>query len=362
LRTYIAAALTAGLVVALSPALAQAASVSAADTPGTTTRVITYSAAASEVNQPTVTREGANIVVRDPSATVGPGGLCAAGADSHTVTCPDGAPTITRVEVTLNLLDGNDSAVVNVPNVTILGGAGKDSLTGSDADSDVIDGQGDEDTVNGRGGNDVISDSIDDGAPNHLSGGPGDDSLTGSSGNDDLHGDAGNDYLVGHSGADLLDGGPGFDTASYADRDAAAASGVSVTLSGGAASGAGAPGENDTLAAIENLAGSAKNDALVGDAGPNVIQGLDGDDAISGGAGSDILYGGAGNDSIDAVDQAVDTVSCGGPQAGDTASVDDVDAVADCPAPGAGLSITAVPPRSRPTRRRRASASPTPRR
>ena len=39
----------------------------------------------------------------------------------------------------------------------------------------------------------------------------------------------------------------------------------------------------------------------------------------------------------------MDSVSCGGPQAGDTASVDDVDAVADCPGPGAGLSITAVP-------------------
>jgi hypothetical protein len=53
--------------------------------------------------------------------------------------------------------------------------------------------------------------------------------------------------------------------------------------------------------------------------------------------------GGAGNDSIDALDQGVDRVSCGGPQAGDSASVDNVDEVAGCPSAGAGLTVTAVP-------------------
>jgi Ca2+-binding RTX toxin-like protein len=86
-----------------------------------------------------------------------------AGADTHTVNCPDGAPTITLDAVTLHLDDGDDRATVNVPNVTILGGAGKHNITGSDY-NDVIDGQNDEDTVHGGGGNDSIGDSIDDGA------------------------------------------------------------------------------------------------------------------------------------------------------------------------------------------------------
>ena len=116
-----------------------------------------------------------------------------------------------------------------------------------------------------------------------------------------------------------------------------------MTLSGGAATGAGAPGENDVLAGIENLQGTARNDTLIGDDGANTIQGLDGDDAIIGGRGVDLLFGGNGNDSIDAVDQGVDRVSCGGPQPGDAASVDDVDQVAGCPAAGAGLLVTAVP-------------------
>jgi Ca2+-binding RTX toxin-like protein len=323
------------VVAALAPASAQAATVTGADS--ATTRTLTYAAAASEVNQPTVTRQGANIVFTDPSVTtLGPGGTCSQGADTHTVVCPDGAPTITLVNVAMSLGDGNDSAVINVPNATVSGETGKDTIAGSPF-HDVIDGGAEEDTVHAGDGNDTITDSIDDGAPNHLFGGPGDDSITGSSGNDDLHGEAGNDSLVGDFGADLLDGGEGFDSVSYSDRGTDAASGVSVTLANGGATGAGAPGENDTLTGIEDLAGTAKDDTLVGDAGPNVIQGLDGNDAITGGPGGDILYGNAGNDSINAVDGGVDRVGCGG-DAADSASADDVDTVSGC----ASLSITPV--------------------
>jgi Ca2+-binding RTX toxin-like protein len=332
LRKGFAAAI---VVAALAPASAEAATVSAADSGAT--RTVTYAAAASETNQVTVTRSGANIVFNDPGATVGPGALCVQGADTHTVTCPDGAPTITVVNVSMTLNDGNDTAVLNVPNVSINGEAGKDTITGSPY-RDVIDGGADEDTVHAGDGNDAIGDSIDDGAPNHFFGGPGDDSIGGSSGNDDLHGEAGNDSLVGDFGADLLDGGEGFDTANYTDRGTDAASGVSVTLSGGRATGAGTPGENDTLTGIEDVAGTFKNDTLVGDAGPNVLQGFDGDDSITGGAGSDIIYGGPGNDSINAVDQSADRVECGG-QASDTAAIDDVDAAYGCLG---GLAITTL--------------------
>jgi Ca2+-binding RTX toxin-like protein len=331
LRKGFAAAL---VVAAFAPASAQAATVTGADS--ATTRTLTFAAAASEANQVTVTRSGANIVFNDPAATVGPAGTCAQGADTHTVTCPDGAPTITLVNVTVSLGDGDDTAVVSVPNASVSGEAGKDSITGSPF-HDVLDGGADEDAVHGGDGNDTITDSIDDGAPNHLFGGPRDDSITGSSGNDDLHGEAGNDSLVGDFGADLLDGGEGFDSVSYSDRGTDAASGVSVALADGRATGAGAPGENDTLTVVEDLVGAGKDDTLVGDAGPNVISGLDGNDAITGGPGGDILYGNQGNDRINAVDGGVDRVGCGG-DAGDAASADDVDTVSGC----ASLSITPV--------------------
>jgi hypothetical protein len=340
LRKHVAAMVAAGIVTALSPAFAQAAAVSAADVG--TTRTFSYLAAASETNQPTFTHEGTNVVVRDPTATVLTAGVgCAATGDAHAVTCAEGMPTITALALSVTLGDLADTTVVNfTAATTINGGAGKDTISGSDGGVDAIDGANDEDTLNGRGGADSISDSIDDGAPNHLFGGAGDDVLFGSSGNDDLHGESGNDTLIGDFGADLLDGGEGFDTAYYAERGADATSGVSVTLSGGAATGAGAPGENDTLTDIEDLAGAAKNDTLVGDAGSHVIQGLDGDDTIVAGAGSDILAGGLGNDAIDALDQGFDRVTRGGPQPGDTASVDQV---AGCPAAGAGLTVTPVP-------------------
>jgi Ca2+-binding RTX toxin-like protein len=321
----LATAVGAVITLAIAPA-AQAANVSAPEpTTAGTPRVLTYAAVAGEVNAPTFTREGGNVVVRDPSATLVAATPCTA-PDVHTVTCPDAPTRITQLSVTLD--DGNDSALVNIPDVStsVNGGAGNDTITGSDGGADTIDGANNEDTISGRAGDDTLVDGVDDNAPNHMSGGAGDDVFRGS------------------SGADQFDGGPGFDTVTYANRGADAASGVTVTLSNGSAIGAGAPGENDSMSAIENLQGTAKNDTLTGDDGPNTILGLDGDDTITGGGGPDVLYGGLGNDTINAVDQTIDTIACGGPQAGDTASVDDVDVLSGCPAAGAGLNVVPVPP------------------
>lgn len=317
-------AVGATLVAAFGPAVAQAATVSAPEPAAGAPRVLSYSALAGEINQPTFTREGANVVVRDPTATITAAAPCTA-PDTHTAVCPDAPTRITQLSVALD--DQPDAATVGIADVTtsINGGPGKDSVYGSDGGADTIDGAGDEDAIDGRGGDDTLVDGIADAAPNHLFGGPGDD------------------VLRGGTGADQLDGGPGFDTVTYGDRGPDAAGGVTVALAGGAASGAGAPGENDSLTAVENLQGTGRNDTLSGDDGANVIQGLDGDDTITGGRGVDLLYGGTGNDAINAVDQVADRVSCGGPQPGDTASVDDADDVAGCPAAGAGLSITAVP-------------------
>jgi Ca2+-binding RTX toxin-like protein len=109
--------------------------------------------------------------------------------------------------------------------------------------------------------------------------------------------------LEGAAGADVITGGDGSDTASYAGS----AAGVTVNLATGAASGGDA--EGDTLSGVENLFGSAQNDALTGDAGANTLSGGAGDDVLAGGAGADTLKGGAGNDSFVFADIADSTVA-----------------------------------------------------
>jgi hypothetical protein len=106
---------------------------------------------------------------------------------------------------------------VDVP-VTVRGGAGNDTLTGSTR-SDLLDGgdgnddllpQGGNNTVLGGDGNDQINSY---GGNNLLSGGAGNDTIIArEEGNNTLSGDAGHDFLVGGDGDDLIMGGPGADT------------------------------------------------------------------------------------------------------------------------------------------------------
>ncbi len=96
---------------------------------------------------------------------------------------------------------GNDSLTNNtsVP-VSVLGGAGNDSIIGGSG-NDTLDGGDGLDTLLGTGGDDVIL------------GGAGDDCLRGGSGNDSLDGGAGNDQIFGEgSSFDTLRGGLGNDT------------------------------------------------------------------------------------------------------------------------------------------------------
>jgi hypothetical protein len=157
----LATAVGAVITLAIAPA-AQAANITAPEpTTAGTPRVLTYAAVAGEINSPTFTREGANVVVRDPSATLVAATPCTA-PDTHTVTCPDAPTRITQLSVALD--DGNDSAVVNIADVTtsINGGVGNDTITGSDGGADSIDGANNEDTISGRGGDDTLVDGIDD--------------------------------------------------------------------------------------------------------------------------------------------------------------------------------------------------------
>jgi Ca2+-binding RTX toxin-like protein len=92
----------------------------------------------------------------------------------------------------------------------VVGGAGNDRITGSDADNS-LDGRAGNDTILGGLGNDSLDGS--DGNDN-LAGESGNDVLTGDPGNDTMTGGAGDDAFVANDGQpDTLDGGSGNDNA-----------------------------------------------------------------------------------------------------------------------------------------------------
>ncbi|MBJ7498792.1 MAG: hypothetical protein JHC57_03445 [Sphingopyxis sp.] len=148
--------------------------------------------------------------------------------------------------------DTADYAASGAGVTALLGGTG----TGGDAQGDVLAGI--ENLVGSRFG-DVL---VGDGAANALSGG------------------AGDDRLAGKGGADRLDGGAGTDAADFSSS----ASAVTADLVAGTASG------GASLVAIEDLIGSAFDDALTGEAGNN---------RLTGGAGADLLNGRDGFDTAD---------------------------------------------------------------
>lgn len=172
----------------------------------------------------------------------------------------------------------------------IYGNGGNDTVRAGDGADTIFGGNGN-DSLLGELGSDLI---YGEAGADRLFGGDGNDSLYGGVGNDSIDGGAGDDLLNGGDGTDTLYGGDGIDTVDYSD----AASGVTVNLATGSASGASTG--IDVLGQIENITGSAFNDNLTGDGGANLIDAGAGDDTISAGAGNDTVLGGAGNDSIDA--------------------------------------------------------------
>jgi Ca2+-binding RTX toxin-like protein len=177
------------------------------------------------------------------------------------------------------------------------GGAGNDVLAGGAGADQIIGGDGNDTADYSSSGQAVQANLLDGQASDgdkfdsieNLTGSKFDDVLTGDKNGNILDGGAGNDWLVGGDGADLLVGGDGIDTADYS----AAAQGVEVSLSGGVSS------EGDKLLGIENLIGSAFDDALRGNDDINVIKAGNGNDRIYGSLGADVMDGGNGTDTAD---------------------------------------------------------------
>jgi Ca2+-binding RTX toxin-like protein len=223
--------------------------------------------------------------------------------------------------------DGDDRVIAEAgvpgsPVLTVLGGAGNDSLDARSLTGRAhLDGGPGDDTLTGTHADDV------------LLGGPGNDTLDGLGGADELRGGEGDDDLQGDDhqapAPDVLDGGPGTDRIT---RDWYAPFGtpqppVTVSLDGVADDGR--PGEGDNVTAVETihvaypitltagadavdfeafntitapsrLTGSPRADRLRTYDGPDVIDGGAGDDWIEAGYGDDAITGGPGRDTVNA--------------------------------------------------------------
>ena len=174
--------------------------------------------------------------------------------------------------------------------VSVLGGAGRDTLIGG-AGNDTLLGGNDDDSLTGNGGDDSLSG---DAGNDKIVAGDGNDSLSGGDGNDNLQGQAGNDTIFGGAGQDSIDGGDGNDSLSgEAGRDTLLGGNGNDTLDGGS--------DNDNLqgqAGDDLLLGGDGNDSLTGLTGADTLQGDAGNDTLSGGLDNDSLLGGFGNDRL----------------------------------------------------------------
>lgn len=181
-----------------------------------------------------------------------------------------------------------------------IGGMGRDSVTGNDADNRIEGGNG-FDRLFGMNGNDTL---IGDNGRDTLRGGNGDDELL----DNDQGGDLGRDLFFGESGNDTLLGGGGNDTLHGGSGNDSLEGGVDLDELFGGNGFDRLFGQNgdDTLVGgngRDTLRGGSGNDELRdngqgGDLGRDLFFGESGDDALFGGGSNDTLHGGNGNDTI----------------------------------------------------------------
>ncbi|NQV25303.1 MAG: hypothetical protein HQ518_13155 [Rhodopirellula sp.] len=210
--------------------------------------------------------------------------------------------------IDLSHVSRRDFTIAGGVAVTILGGAGNDTLAGSDFD-DTIAGEAGDDLVLGGSGADVLTGGADN---DTLYGGSGRDSVDGGSGDDILFGGAGNDTLLGGDGTDTLLGGAGKDSirgGNGADSirggqgpDSLFGEAGNDTINGGAGKDSISGGDDaDSLignAGDDGINAGAGNDFVIGRGGADTLLGLTGNDTLNGGPGGDILIGGDDDDDL----------------------------------------------------------------
>jgi Ca2+-binding RTX toxin-like protein len=308
-RRRLALAGAVGALLATAPAAHAATARKSGDT-------ITYTAAAGEANQLTITQAGGDVVLDESSAsiTITDGGGCPITAGN--ARCPQAGVT----KIVVNLDDRDDRLfpfdVTVLSPVTATGGSGNDTLFGTQQ-PDTIDGGDGSDSLHSLSGDDTLTggagnDQFDGGdGKDTISGGPGADSFEGNQGPDVLNGEAGNDNFFDGDGDDIVDGGDGDDSVSYGSGADTYSGGpgydyvqydgapgdVSLTQDGVANDGT--AGEGDNIGAdFEGINAGPGNDTVVAGPQANSIYGADGNDNISGGGGADQINGAGGNDIV----------------------------------------------------------------
>jgi Ca2+-binding RTX toxin-like protein len=217
-----------------------------------------------------------------------------AGRDTVSYAVRTAAVSIIVGDATANDGESGETDEIDGDVETIIGGTVNDSIsaagsTGSVASAATL-------VVTGVG-------TVPIGTHYRLVGGAGNDTLTGSDAVDFLQGDAGDDLIIGGTGNDTIFGGANIDTVSYQDRTTDA---VTASLNPGATPmQQGESGEVDVYNAgllathdVENLKGGDDDDTLTGNDNANIIWGGAGVDTVDGGVGADTLYGEAGDDDI----------------------------------------------------------------
>lgn len=241
-------------------------------------------------NQLTVREGGATLVVTSSVTSVSING--GTGDDSITIGNLNG---VVATLLTVNGGFGDDTisaagATIGSIRLSIDGGVGNDSITGSSGNDSLLGSDGD-DIVSGGLGNDSL---IGGAGQDRMNGDIGDDSLDGGDGDDTLRGFDGSDSIIGGEGSDYLIAGKGNDTASGdAGADSILGEAGDDSLFGG--TGADTINGGDGADTIE---GNGESDSLLGDLGDDFIRGGDGNDTLDGGDGNDTMIGGDGDDLV----------------------------------------------------------------
>jgi RTX calcium-binding nonapeptide repeat (4 copies) len=224
-------------------------------------------------------------------------------------------------------IGGNDSLSTSgfpeTTSVVELGGAGDDTLTGSDQNEDVLADGPDDDHLNGRGD---------------------DDALLNNEGRDSLDAGTGSDLLLSNSicDDDTIGGGEGDfrDNASWTKLDEPVAARIDTGLVGEPVAGQpGCPGggQPDHLSSIEDLEGTRFGDFFYGDGAGNQLLGHLGADTYFALAGADTILANSGDSDL--------VIDCGG-NPGDTAFIDLPTPSYSDPAPIGCETIYEAPPNS----------------
>jgi Ca2+-binding RTX toxin-like protein len=213
------------------------------------------------------------------------------------------------VRQTIEGASGNDTLTGGTNSDILIGGAGADLLTGGLGDDFYVDISGDTVVELAGGGLDTVQSSTTASitslahVENILLTGSANANASGNASANILIGNSGANILNGNAGADTMNGGTGNDTYFV---DAAGdlttelfnqgtdlvSSSVSHTLK--------AHIENLNLSGTANIDGNGNTGAnrINGNSGNNILRGDAGADTLSGGDGNDILLGGTGSDSL----------------------------------------------------------------